>query len=156
MDQTTAENIEAEFDEEDLRAGMEQLFFAYRDFIAQPDEILKAYGFGRAHHRVIFFVGRYPGMNVRGLLETLRITKQSLSRVLKALIDDGLIEQRQGTIDRRERRLHLTAAGKSMERKLSEDQRRRFQRAYENAGSDAVDGFRKVLAGMISQGPSTD
>ena len=139
--------------EEELRAGMEHLFFAYRDFIAQPDRILTEYGFGRAHHRVIFFVGRYPGMAVRQLLDILQITKQSLSRVLRQLIREGYVEQRQGETDRRQRRLYLTRQGIELERRLSEDQRQRFARAYGAAGPDAVHGFRTVLDLMISGPP---
>ncbi len=139
--------------EEELRAGMEHLFFAYRDFIAQPDRILTEYGFGRAHHRVIFFVGRYPGMAVRQLLEILQITKQSLSRVLSQLVREGYVERRQGETDRRQRRLYLTKRGTELERRLSEDQRQRFARAYGTAGPDAVRGFRTVLDLMISGPP---
>lgn len=149
---TPATEVHA-FGEEDFRQGMEQLFFAYRDFIAEPDAILKPLGYGRAHHRVIFFVGRYPGMAVSELLEILQITKQSLSRVLGQLIRDGYIVQQQGTEDRRQRRLHLTSTGCALERQLSEDQRHRFERAYANAGTDAVAGFRRVLAEMISRLP---
>src|SRR3954466_2417434 len=82
--------------EEELRQGIELLFYAYRDFTAEPDEMLASYGFGRAHHRVIYFVGRHPGMNVTGLLNILKITKQSLSRVLSQLVQEGFIEQRAG------------------------------------------------------------
>lgn len=137
--------------EEDLREGMELLFFAYRDLIARPDEQLRSYGFGRAHHRVVFFVGRYPMLSVSQLLDILGITKQSLSRVLQQLVDQGYIVQHQGRNDRRQRLLELTDKGWQLERELTEDQRARFTRAYKAAGGEAVDGFRKVLLGMVNE-----
>ena len=93
--------------EEELRQGIEMLFYAYRDFTAEADAMLAQYGFGRAHHRVIYFVGRNPGMTVSALLAILKITKQSLSRVLSQLVKKGLITQRQGPRDRRQRLLEL-------------------------------------------------
>jgi DNA-binding MarR family transcriptional regulator len=137
--------------DEELRQGIELLFFAYRDFTSDPDEILKRYRFGRAHHRVIHFVGRNPGMTVAELLKILAITKQSLSRVLGALLEQGFIEQRQGTRDRRQRLLYLTEKGKDLEHQLSEPQRARVARAFREAGVDAVEGFRKVLIGLINE-----
>jgi DNA-binding MarR family transcriptional regulator len=112
--------------------------------------MLRDYGFGRAHHRVIFFVGRYPMLSVSELLDILSITKQSLSRVLQQLVDEGYIVQHQGKEDRRQRLLELTEKGKALEISLSEEQRERFARAYKAAGAEAVDGFRKVLLGMIN------
>ena len=137
--------------DEELRQGIELLFFAYRDFTSDPDEILKRYRFGRAHHRVIHFVGRNPGMTVAELLKILSITKQSLSRVLGMLLEQGFIEQRQGTRDRRQRLLFLTEKGELLEHQLSEPQRARVARAFREAGVDAVEGFRKVLMGLINE-----
>ena len=137
--------------EEDLRQGMELLFYAYRDFTAEPDEILHKIGFGRAHHRVIHFVGRNPGMTVTELLSILRITKQSLSRVLSQLVKQGYVSQNSGTRDRRQRLLELTAKGAELERRLSESQRARIARAYREAGAQAVEGYRSVLLGMIDE-----
>ncbi len=137
--------------EEDLRKGMEMLFFAYRDFTAEPDALLAKYRFGRAHHRVIYFVGRNPQMTVSQLLGILRITKQSLSRVLSQLVDQGFITQRPGTRDRRQRLLALTAKGIELERQLSESQRARIAAAYREAGAEAVEGYRKVILGMINR-----
>jgi len=137
--------------DEDLRLGIELLFYAYRDFTAEPDRMLEEIGFGRAHHRAIYFVGRYPGINVGELLAILRITKQSLSRVLGELVRKGYILQRQGTSDRRQRRLELTEQGASLERKLSENQRRRIAAAYRAAGPAAVEGFRRVMLGLIDE-----
>ena len=137
--------------EEDIRQGIELLYFAYRDFTAEPDAILAEFGFGRAHHRVIYFVGRNPRINVSELLAILKITKQSLSRVLGQLVREGFIEQREGTRDRRQRLLRLTEEGRKLERKLSEDQRARIARAYRQAGAEAVEGFCQVLIGMINE-----
>ena len=136
--------------EDELRQGIELLFFAYRDFTAEPDAILARYGFGRAHHRVVHFVGRHPQMTVSELLEILRITKQSLSRVLSQLVRQEFIVQRAGLRDRRQRLLELTPKGRELERQLSEPQRARIANAYRQAGVQAVEGFRKVLLGVIA------
>lgn len=136
--------------EEELRQAIELLFFAYRDFTAEPDEMLAEYGFGRAHHRVIYFVGRHAGLSVSELLGILKITKQSLSRVLSQLIEQGFIIQRAGETDRRRRLLELTEKGIELERRLSENQRQRIARAYREAGAAAVEGFRRVMIGIIS------
>ncbi len=136
--------------EDELRQGIEMLFFAYRDFISEPDHILAEYDLGRAHHRVIYFVGRYPGMSVSDLLSILQITKQSLSRVLGQMVDDGYIIQKQGTQDRRQRLLELTDKGAELERKLTANQRDRMERAFQAAGAEAVEGFRKVMTGIMS------
>ncbi len=135
--------------EEDIRQGMELLYFAYRDFTAEPDEILAEFGFGRAHHRVIYFVGRNPRITVSDLLTILKITKQSLSRVLGQLVREEFIMQHEGVTDRRQRLLELTPKGIELERRLSESQRRRFADAYREAGAEAVQGYRQVLMGMI-------
>ena len=136
--------------EEELRQGIELLFYAYRDFTAEPDAMLARYGFGRAHHRVIYFVGRYPQLTVTELQSILRITKQSLSRVLGQLVRQGFIVQKPGPRDRRQRLLELTAQGVELERKLSENQRQRVAKAYRQAGAQAVDGFRNVMLGIMS------
>jgi DNA-binding MarR family transcriptional regulator len=136
--------------EEELRQGIELLFYAYRDFTAEPDAMLSRYGFGRAHHRVIYFVGRHPHMSVSELLGILRITKQSLARVLSQLVRQGFIVQQTGKSDRRQRLLQLTPTGIELERELSENQRQRIERAYAEAGPNAVEGFRKVMLGVIS------
>ena len=136
--------------EDELRQGIELLFFAYRDFTAEPDTILAQYDFGRAHHRVIHFVGRHPQMTVGELLGILRITKQSLSRVLSQLVRQGFIIQRRGARDRRQRLLDLTPKGRELERQLSEPQRARVANAYRQAGTRAVEGFRRVLLAIIA------
>jgi DNA-binding MarR family transcriptional regulator len=135
--------------DDQLRQGIELMFFAYRGFTADPDRILGARGYGRAHHRAVHFINRRPGLTVNELLDILGVTKQSLNRVLRQLVDDGLVESRVGTTDRRQRNLHLTAAGRALERELSEAQRRRMRAAFSNAGPEAVVGFRKVLEQMI-------
>lgn len=137
--------------DDDLRQGIEMLFFAYRDFTAKADETLAQYGFGRAHHRVIYFVGRNPDMTVSELLDILKITKQSLSRVLGQLVRQGFIVQKPGATDRRQRLLSLTELGAELERKLTEEQRALVARAYRAAGAEAVEGFRKVLTGLIDE-----
>lgn len=136
--------------EDELRQGIELLFYAYRDFTAEADEVLMTYGFGRAHHRVIYFVGRNPGLPVSALLDILKITKQSLSRVLGQLIRQGFVQQRPGP-DRRQRLLDLTAQGAELERRLTEDQRALIAKAYRAAGAEAVEGFRKVLFELINE-----
>jgi len=137
--------------EDELRQGIEMLFFAYRDFTAKADQMLAQYGFGRAHHRVIYFVGRHPGMTVSDLLGILHITKQSLSRVLGQLVRQGFITQRPGVVDRRQRLLNLTEKGAELERQLTEEQRGLVARAYRAAGAESVEGFRKVLLGLIDE-----
>jgi len=136
--------------DEELRAGIEMMFFAYRDFTAEPDAILTDYGFGRAHHRVIYFVGRYPGCTVSALLGILQITKQSLNRVLGQLLREEFIVQDRGQRDRRQRLLQLTGKGRELEEMLTATQRARFARAYRDAGAEAVQGFRKVILGLMS------
>jgi DNA-binding MarR family transcriptional regulator len=126
------------------------LFFAYRDFTAEPDRILDEYGFGRAHHRVVHFVGRHPQMTVGELLVILRITKQSLNRVLGQLVRQGFIIQHRGPQDRRQRLLELTESGRELERRLQEPQLARIAAAFRKAGAPAVEGFRKVLLGIIA------
>lgn len=151
--------------EEELRQAMELLFFAYRDFTGEPDAILADYGFGRAHHRVIYFVKRNPSLTVNRLLGILQITKQSLSRVLGQLVREGFINQQTDTGDRRRRILTLTAKGEALEARLTQCQGARISRAYSSAGADAVDGFKRVLSEIIDTdnqdrytggGPHTD
>lgn len=137
--------------DEEIRQGIELLFFAYRDFTSDADAVLARHGMGRAHHRAIHFIGRRPGMTVNELLSILRITKQSLSRVLSQLVAEGLVAQTQGTRDRRQRLLSLTDDGKELERQLSGLQRARVTRAYREAGAEAVAGFRAVLIGLIDE-----
>ena len=136
--------------DEEVRQGIELLFFAYRDFTAEPDAILTEYDFGRAHHRVVHFVGRRPQMTVGELLLILKITKQSLNRVLGQLVRQGFIVQHRGAHDRRQRLLELTEKGRELERQLSAPQRERVASAYRKAGAGAVEGFRKVLLNIIA------
>ncbi len=130
--------------EEELRQGIELLYFAYRDFTAEADAMLARYGFGRAHHRVIYFVGRHPHMSVSDLLGILRITKQSLSRVLGQLMQQGFIIQKPGKSDRRQRLLELTEKGTELERQLSETQRQRIAKAYREAAAQAAHPVRSA------------
>lgn len=135
--------------DEQLRQGIEAMFFAYRGFTADPDRILATLFYGRAHHRAIHFISRSPGTTVNNLLTILGVTKQSLNRVLRKLIEDGLVESRQGEQDRRERHLSLTSAGQELEKRLSAAQRERMRAAYRAAGPEAVEGFRTVLEAMM-------
>lgn len=131
--------------DDQLRRGIEAMFFAYRGFTADPDRILGDMEYGRAHHRALHFINRTPGTTVNNLLNILGVTKQSLNRVLRTLIEDGLVSSRVGLQDRRERHLQLTEAGRTLEKELSEAQRGRMRAAYRDAGPEAVAGFRKVL-----------
>ena len=134
-----------------LIACAELLFFAYRDFINDPDKVLEEYGFGRAHHRVLHFVNRNPGLRVADLLHILKITKQSLARVLKQLIDEGFITQRSGKEDRRQRLLYVTPKGTRLAERLTNLQIRRIEDALEKAGPGADDATRRFLFAMIAE-----
>lgn len=135
--------------DEQLRQGIEAMFFAYRGFTADPDRILDELCYGRAHHRAIHFINCAPGTTVNNLLNILGVTKQSLNRVLRTLIADGLVESRVGRMDKRERHLFLTEEGKALESQLSDAQRARMRAAYRRAGPEAVAGFRQVLEAMM-------
>lgn len=128
---------------------IELFYFAYRDFVGDADRLLEAFGFGRAHHRVLHFVYRQPGLTIAGLLEILRITKQSLNRVLKELIAEGFIDARAGEADRRHRQLYVTERGARLARDLALVQTRRFTRAMAQLGPDgrgrAIDFFIAVI-----------
>ena len=135
----------------DIMALMELFFFAYRDFISDPDAMLAEIGFGRAHHRVVHFVGRHPGLKVSELLAILRITKQSLGRVLRELIDEGYVCQREGRADRRQRLLYLTDKGQALHAKLAAPQIARFRRALATMGEEARAAFARVLMEIINE-----
>lgn len=128
---------------------IELFFFAYRNFVSDPDEILGGIGFGRAHHRVLHFVNRHPGMRVTDLLDILRITKQSLGRVLRELVDQGFIDSRAGSSDRRQRLLHLTPKGEALAREFVALQSRRIENALNECGEGARDQARRFLVAMI-------
>lgn len=135
--------------EEELRLAQDLLYFGYRDFTAGADRILAQLDMGRAHHRVLHFVGRAPGMKVGELLAILSITKQSLGRVLQPLIDQGYVHQAPGLKDKRQRLLRLTPQGEALERRLFDAQREWVLRAYREAGPEAVEGFRRVMRGLM-------
>src|ERR1700743_1464341 len=130
---------------------IELLFFAYRDFVGDADNELEAFGFGRAHHRVLHFVFRYPGLKVADLLDVLRITKQSLGRVLKQLLDEGYIVQKTGNNDRRQRLLYSTPKGEALVGQLARVQTRRIQRALEEIGPANAETVRRSLRAMIDR-----
>ncbi|MFD1704357.1 MarR family winged helix-turn-helix transcriptional regulator [Methylopila henanensis] len=128
---------------------MELLFFAYRDFVRDVDEELAGFGFGRAHHRVLHFVDRNPGLRVADLLDILKITKQSLGRVLRELVDQGFVVQREGASDRRQRLLFVTERGDALALRLAHIQSERIGRAIELSGPEAGDAARRFLFAMV-------
>jgi DNA-binding MarR family transcriptional regulator len=128
---------------------IELLFFAYRDFVGDPDEVLLKLGFGRAHHRVLHFVNRNPGMKVADLLDILNITKQSLGRVLKQMVDQGYVLQKEGAQDRRQRLLYVTPKGEALALKLATLQTQRINRAFGELGPNAHEAARRFLTAMI-------
>lgn len=134
--------LEYDLDNAEIEIIIELMFFAYRDFIGDSDAILEKLGFGRAHHRVLHFVDRKPGLTVAELLELLGITKQSLARVLKQLVDGGYVEQREGPHDRRQRELYMTTKGNGLICQLREPQSRRIRQALVEAGQKPADAKR--------------
>jgi DNA-binding MarR family transcriptional regulator len=128
---------------------IELLFFAYRDFVTEADEVLAKFGFGRAHHRVLHFVNRNPGMKVAELLDILKITKQSLGRVLKQLVDQGYVVQKEGASDRRQRLLYVTAKGESLAMRLAALQTARIAQALAELGPNAHEAARRFLVTII-------
>ena len=136
---------------ETLKRGIELLFYAYRDFTSEADSILYEIGLGRAHHRVIYFVGKYSGMTVSDLLGILRITRQSLSRVLSHLIAEGYVRQQVGDADKRQRLLFLTSKGSALEARLTDIQCKRFANAYLQSGASDVAGFEQVLNALLDK-----
>jgi DNA-binding MarR family transcriptional regulator len=135
--------------EEEIRLAQDLLFFAYRDFTGAADVILDELGLGRAHHRALHFIGRNPQITVTELLGILRITKQSLARVLSVLVEQGYVAQAPGRDDRRQRLLSLAPKGEALERRLFARQRERLSTAYRDAGGPAVEGFRRVMRGIM-------
>src|SRR5215813_4884365 len=129
---------------------IELLFFAYRDFISDPDDALAKIGFGRAHHRVLHFVNRNPGMKVAELLDILKITKQSLGRVLKQLVDQGYVVHKECSSDRRQRLLHITAKGEALAMKLAALQTARIASALAELGPNAREAACRFLVAMIN------
>ena len=135
--------------EEPMYELIEQFFFAYRDFVGDADRLLEAYGFGRAHHRVLYFVSRRPGLTIAELLEILRITKQSLNRVLRELVDKSFVEIQAGVLDRRRRQLFATPDGERLAAKLALVQTRRFALALEQLGDWGLPSAQAFLKAMI-------
>jgi DNA-binding MarR family transcriptional regulator len=148
----TAAGDRAARDYESVWDIIELLFFAYRDFVSDPDDALAKFSFGRAHHRVLHFVNRNPGMKVAELLDVLKITKQSLGRVLKQLIDEGYVEQKEGATDRRQRLLFVTARGEALALRLAGLQSARIGRALAGLGSGDRDTARRFLVAMLDPG----
>ena len=142
------EGLAPAFTRREVETVIELLFFAYRDFTAEADAMLARYGFGRAHHRVLHFVGRHPGITVSDLLGILRITKQSLAPVLAQMMREGFIRQRADALDRRRRRLYTTPEAAALDQLLSERQAAHLAAAFAAAGPEAARGFRAVLQAM--------
>ena len=149
-------------DDDDIKPAMTLLFFAYRDFVSDPDRVLDAYQIGestqgnnttlgRAHHRVIHFVSTNPGVTVAQLLGILQITKQSLARVLRQLVDEGFIMQEKGQEDGRQRHLYLTEKGSGFELALSSTQKERFRKAFTKLGPEAAKQFREMLLALVDE-----
>jgi DNA-binding MarR family transcriptional regulator len=144
------QNPDARIADSEAAALVEMLFFAYRDFVSDADDILADLGFGRAHHRVLHFVGRNPGMTVAQLLDILRITKQSLSRVLKELLESSYVMQKEGPEDRRQRLLYLTPAGEALWQKLITPQIARFREATRQLGEGDGALYRELFLQLIN------
>jgi DNA-binding MarR family transcriptional regulator len=136
--------------EEHIRQAQDLFFLAWRDLASTADPVLEAHGLGRAHHRALHFIARSPGLTVTDLLAMLCVTKQSLARVLSTLVEKRLVTQTQGRTDRRQRLLHLTDEGATLERALFERQRERLLAAYREAGGPAVEGFRRVMRAIMT------
>jgi DNA-binding MarR family transcriptional regulator len=146
---TQADSSEGAPSQEPIWDIIELLFFAYRDFVSDPDDVLTKLNFGRAHHRVLHFVNRNPGMMVADLLDVLKITKQSLGRVLKQLVDEGYVLQKEGENDRRQRLLYVTPKGEQLAMKLAGLQTERIARALNEIGPNAHEAARRFLTAMI-------
>lgn len=137
-------------DEAPMYELIELFFFAYRDFVGDADRLLEAYGFGRAHHRILYFVSRRPGLTIAELLEILRITKQSLNRVLRELVDKNFIESHAGALDRRRRQLYATPEGERLALRLAQVQTRRFASALDKLGGSGLQLATTFLMAMIN------
>ncbi|MDC1054777.1 MarR family transcriptional regulator [Alphaproteobacteria bacterium] len=134
--------------DKEIRKIIELVFFSYRDFTAGPDQILEKLNFGRAHHRVIYFVGKKDKITIKELLGVLNITKQSLSRVLNQLVKEGFIVVSTG-LDKRTKNLSLTSSGLSLENELSTIQIQKIKKVINNFNQEDIDGFKKILYEMI-------
>ena len=134
--------------EKEIRKVIELFFFSYRDFTSGPDKILEKLKFGRAHHRAIYFVGKKNNITIKELLVVLKITKQSLSRVLNQLVEEGYIIVSSG-LDKRTKSLSLTEKGKKLELELSTIQIKKIKKVLNNFSEENINGFKKILYEMI-------
>ena len=137
--------------EDEIRRGVELLYFGYTRLTNAIDQELAKQGLGRAHHRALYFIARQPDLTVGDLLKLLAITKQSLGRVLKELHERDLVITKAGQVDRRQKLLRLTDAGEKLESDLFDQLRRRLSSAYKSAGQESVTGFWDVLEGLIPE-----
>ncbi len=149
MSVQASERSASERESEPMYDLIELFYFAYRDFVGDADRLLEIYGFGRAHHRVLHFVSRHPGLTIAALLDILKITKQSLNRVLKELIAKNFIDARAGAYDRRHRQLYATGEGEKLARELAQLQTRRFFGAMERLGPGGKEHAVAFLIAMI-------
>ncbi len=138
--------------EQQLNHALEAMHFGFRALVARPDQRLAELGYSRVHHRILYFIGRNSGCSVNELLAVMRVSKQYLHRPLKRLIDDGLVATTRDTRDRRIKRLSLTRAGAGLESELSGDQRKRFAAVFRQAGPQAEQGWREVMALLVQSG----
>lgn len=132
--------------EQHLNQALEALHFGFRAITAQPDERLKALGYSRVHHRILYFIGRNSGCSVNELLGIMRVSKQYLHRPLRQLLEDGFVSARQDAADRRIKRLALTGKGRRLEQALTGEQRGQLARVFAAAGPGAEAGWRRVMA----------
>ena len=136
--------------EKEIRKIIELMFFSYRDFTSGPDKVLEKINFGRAHHRVIYFVGKRNNLTIKELLTILQITKQSLSRVLNQLVKEKYIILSIGE-DKRTKKLSLSKKGHELEKELSDIQIKKIYNVIKNFDEIDINGFKKVLFEMIDQ-----
>jgi DNA-binding MarR family transcriptional regulator len=135
--------------EDEIRRGVELLYFGYTNMTRAADVVLARHGLGRAHHRALYFISRQPDLSVSALLRLLAITKQSLGRVLQDLAERDLLAVRPGDQDRRQKLLRLTPAGAALEAEAFAALREQLSAAYALAGQASVTGFWRVLEGLI-------
>ena len=137
--------------DDQIKDFIEQIFYAYRETYADPKKILKKYSFGTAHHRAIHLIEKYEGLTVSDLLRKLKITKQSLNRVLKDLINNETIILKKGKIDSRQRKIFLNVKGKKLFEEIFLEQKKRIYNAFKNSDSDSVIKFKNVLKKIVNE-----
>ena len=137
--------------DDQIKDFIEQIFYAYRETYSDPKKILKKYSFGTAHHRAIHFIERYEGLTISELLNKLKITKQSLNRVLRDLIKNKAIVLRKGEIDSRQRQIFLNERGKKIVEEIFYEQKKRIYNALKDSDSDSVIKFKNILNKIVNE-----